>query len=242
MITIDNLKDMLGFMGFQEVHANVYIKSYLEFNCEIEVNFTSRSISYPISKGMIVNDLTTCNFDKNENFVVLECVDSLLDKGYRPEHIELERKWTLGHQLKSGKSDICVKDINGEDILFIIECKTFGEKYNEGLSELKADGGQLFSYWQQEKSCNWICLYSSDYSSGNVLREGVVINCNDDPNLVLLSKNDKTIELYHNAYSATQLYEVWKETYNSKLWELIIFSDDSIAYKIGVRPLRKKDW
>lgn len=232
---------MLEYMGFQEVHANVYIKKYLEFDCDIEVNFTSRTISYPTLKGMVVNDLTTCNFEKNENFVVLECINSLLIKGYRPEHIELERKWTLGHLPKSGKSDICVKDINGENILFIIECKTFGEKYNEELSNLKANGGQLFSYWQQERSCKWLCLYSSDFSSGNVLRDGIIINCSDDPNLVLLSKKDKTIELYRNAYSAPQLYKVWTETYNSKLWELIIFSNDSIAYKIGVRPLRKSD-
>lgn len=241
MITIDNLTEMLKNMDFQEVHTNVYIKKYLEFDCDIEVNFTSRTISYPTTKGMVVNDLTTCNFEKNENFVVLECINSLLTKGYRPEHIELERKWTLGHLPKSGKSDICVKDINGEDILFIIECKTFGEKYNTELSYLKADGGQLFSYWQQEKSCKWLCLYSSDFYAGNIIREGVVINCSDDPNLILLSRKDKTIELYSNAYSTPQLYKVWKETYNCKLWELLIFNEDSIAYKIGVRPLRKRD-
>lgn len=46
-----------------------------------------------------------CNFSHNENFVVFECIDCLLSKGYRPEHIELEKKWTIGHEQKRGKVD-----------------------------------------------------------------------------------------------------------------------------------------
>lgn len=41
---------------------------------------------------------TTCNFSDNENFVVLECVTRLLDKGYRPKHIELEKARMLGRE------------------------------------------------------------------------------------------------------------------------------------------------
>lgn len=47
-----------------------------------------------------MNVATTTNFSEPENFVVLECVNRLLDKGYRPENIELERTWTLGHEQK----------------------------------------------------------------------------------------------------------------------------------------------
>ena len=45
---------------------------------------------------------------KPENFVVFECINKLLTKGYRPEHIELEKQWNLGHNQKGGRCDICV--------------------------------------------------------------------------------------------------------------------------------------
>jgi len=62
----------------------------------LEVNFTKKEITYPEAAGLVINERQTCNFDANENFVVLECVHRLLEKGYKPEHIELEPKWKLG--------------------------------------------------------------------------------------------------------------------------------------------------
>ena len=49
----------------------------------------------------MVNERQTCNFSDDENFVVLECVHLLLQKGYKPQHIEIEKRWTLGHLQKS---------------------------------------------------------------------------------------------------------------------------------------------
>lgn len=241
MITVDNLRDALEFMGFIEFHENIYLKHFSEFDCNIEVNFNDSSIYYPESSGLVVNDRTTCNFGHPENFVVLECVNRLLVKGYRPEHIELEKRWNLGHLPKGGKSDICVKDETGENVLFIVECKTYGQKYNEELNNLKSDGGQLFSYWQQERSCKWLALYASDYVHSEIIYSSCAINCQDDPNLVLLSEKDDTIALFKDAQSTARLYQVWRDTYLQKLWEPLIFNDDSVAYQIGVKPLRKKD-
>ena len=59
-----------------------------------------KKIIYPEDKGFKVNVATTINFSEPENFVVLECVNRLLDKGYRSENIELERTWSLGHEQK----------------------------------------------------------------------------------------------------------------------------------------------
>ena len=88
----------------------------------------------------------TCNFKRPENFVVFECVHRLLEKSYRLEHIELEKRWNLGHDSKGGKADICVYDENSQNILFIIECKTSGQEYAKALKLLKENGGQLFLY------------------------------------------------------------------------------------------------
>src|SRR5574344_78007 len=148
MITNINFTDLLLKLGFYEEN-NLFKKHFDNTDCEITVDLKNEKIQYPQEKGFIVNDETTSNFSHPENFVVFECVCRLLEKGYRPEHIELEPRWSLGHGGKSGKADICVKNKDGSEYLCIIECKTFGQEYKKELSNMKADGGQLFSYWQQ---------------------------------------------------------------------------------------------
>lgn len=112
MINNLNFIDLLDLLGFKHLDDNqgVFTRSFNTFNCDIKVDFNNRIIIYPEEKGLKINDRTTCNFDHPENFVVLECICRLLLKGYRPEHIELEKRWNLGHDSKGGKADIYVYD------------------------------------------------------------------------------------------------------------------------------------
>ena len=55
--------------------------------------------------------------------MVFECVHRLLEKGYKPEHLELEPRWRVGHGASGGRADILVKDQENKPLL-IIECKT----------------------------------------------------------------------------------------------------------------------
>ncbi len=183
---------------------------------------------------------TTCNFSDNENFVVLECVTRLMDKGYRPEDIELEKVWTLGHDAKGGRADICVY---GQDrkTLFIVECKTFGKEYGKEYNNTVNDGGQIFSYWQQERSSQFVAIYASDFDGEKIKYEIESINCKDDANIATLAKKDTSIHLYKDAYTSNELFDVWKETYDRRFCGDVIFRDDSTAYQIGVKPLRKSD-
>lgn len=118
MIRKENLEEMIESIGYtQSTRAKVYVKKFAQFNCTIAVDFNgSGSINYPEDKGMKITRKTTCNFSQPENFVVLECITRLMDKGYRPEHIELEKEWTLGHSDKSGFADILVKDTDGKTL------------------------------------------------------------------------------------------------------------------------------
>ena len=126
-------------------------------------------------------------------------------------------------------------------MLFIIECKTWGREFDKALTDTKNDGAQLFSYWQQEQSCKWLVLYASDLKAGTIEYKAPTIDCSDDANIILLSKKDKSIKLYRDAHTAPDKYEVWKETYASQIHDDLVFSADSVAYQIGVKPLRKKD-
>ena len=204
------------------------------------IDFSREQISYPSS--VTINDKTTCNFEHPENFVVFECVHRLMEKGYRPEHIELERRWTLGHEQKSGKADIIVSDDKG-NTLIIIECKTAGAEYKNARSKLFEDGGQLFSYWQQERGTQWLSLYASDFDEQKytLSYKDTIVNCTDDRNTLLTAKTDNNIKLFRNAHNAQELFAAWKETYNQQSHEGLIFGADSTAYKIGVKPLRKGD-
>lgn len=241
MITKDNFSQVLEYLNFKK-NNDVYSKTFPQFGlCAISADFKNKQLNYPENLGFKINDRTTCNFEHPENFVVFECVHRLLEKGYRPEHIELEKRWNLGHDAKGGKADIGVYDKDGENMLIIIECKTAGTEHSKALKLLKEDGGQLFSYWQQERSTKWLSLYASDFKDCEITFENFIVDCSDDENVKKLAKKDKTIRLYENAQTVKDLFEIWDETYDKIIFEKgVIFGEDSQAYQIGVPPLRKK--
>lgn len=238
MITKDNLKDVLLNLGFEKAPIGEYFTKKYD-SCSVHVDFDNEKLVYPETEGLIVNDRTTSNFSHNENFVVFECVCHLLDKGYRPEHIELEPKWQLGRDAKGGKADIVVRDEQG-DVLIIIECKTAGSEYNKEIKNTEEYGGQLFSYWQQENATRWLALYASDWKDGQVQVKSQVISCSDDKNIEEMAKKDKDVLIYRNAKNDAERFDVWCETYNKAWLDNLIFDEDSQAYKVGIPPLRKQ--
>lgn len=236
MITESNFRKLLTCLGYLDTD-DVYEKEYPEFHVSMVVDFNKKKLIYPAEiKGRDRND----GFDKNENFVVFECVNRLLAKGYRPENIELEKEWHLGHDSKSGRADICVSDRSGE-MFVIIECKTWGKEFEKEMRNTRNDGGQVFSYWQQDSAAKWLVIYASEWKGGEVEYQAPTINCTDDANILLLAKKDKTIKLYKDAKSTEDRFVVWDETYGKQILGDLIFTDDSVAYNVGVKPLRKKD-
>lgn len=239
MISESYIKDLLLSMGYIKKN-HIYEKFFPSVDCYIKVDLKNRTIIYPEDRGMTISNRTTCNFSAPENFVVLECVTRLFDKGYRPEHLNLEKEWTLGHESKGGRADICVSDQEG-NTLFIVECKTYGREYEKEYKNIVNDGGQLFSYWQQERSCKFLVLYASKYEGKQIKWDTESIDCSDDANIVALSQKDDSIKLFKNAHTVSELYSVWDETYEKRFSGDVIFRDDSSAYQIGVKPLRKAD-
>ena len=241
MITLDNLRDALRALCYEPSgDGTVYQKSWEETSAQVTVDFSKKRIGYPKDLGFKVNKDTTCNFSDNENFVVLACVTMLLDKGYRPESLELEREWALGHEQKSGRADICINDERG-DTLAIVECKTPGTEFKNEFKNMQSDGGQLLSYWQQERATRWLVLFACDFINNEIVPDQVSINCSDDENFIALAKRDDAIALYRDAHTVEQLHQVWTETYNQQVEGNILFGDRSTAYHPMVPPLLKKD-
>lgn len=162
MITLDTLSSLLDQLGFN--HSGQKHSKTIG-DATLTVDLKKGEISYPEAQGLVINERQTCNLLSDENFVVLECVHHLLDKGYKPANIELEPKWKLGHGASGGRADILVKDNAGKPLL-IIECKTAGSEFNRAWKKTLNDGDQLFSYAQQISETQFLCLYTSDLVDG----------------------------------------------------------------------------
>lgn len=235
-ITKSNFRNVLRILGFSE-NGSIFEKKFAAFDCSLSVDFSTGKLIYPIEiKGRERN----ADFEHSENFVVFECVNRLLRKGYRPEHIELEKEWHLGHDAKGGRADVCVSAPDGS-MLFIVECKTAGREFDKAYKNTCMDGGQLFSYWQQERSTKWLVLYTAGIDGDVIDYRAPTINCADDPNIVVGAKKDNTIKLYTSAFTAEGKHLVWRDTYASTWYDDLVFSADSRAYKVGVKPLLKKN-
>lgn len=126
--------------------------------------------------------------EKPENLVVLECVQRLLEKGYPPASLELETTWKLGHNEK-GRLDILIKH-RGKSFA-MIECKTWGEEYAKERDNLLEDGGQLLSYFVQDRAAKALVLYSSTLQDGEIVykAEGIDTRSLDGSDLGELFEN-----------------------------------------------------
>ncbi len=225
MITKDNLKQVLENLGFKNKNEN-YVKTINNYT--LLIDYKNQSINYP--KEIKIHDKTTSNFSHPENFVVFECVHRLLEKGYKAEHLELEPKWNLGRDKKGGKADILVKD-NKNIPYLIIECKTTDSKNSEFIKEwnrMQEDGGQLFSYFQQEKGVKYLCLYTSDFSD-KLEYKNYIIQAYDNEEYL---KEKELQNSYKKSNNNIELFKTWKESYELQYFKQGIFEANVNAYKI----------
>ena len=177
--TIDRIKSLVKLLGFspEENAKGIYFKKYTNHkNYIIKVNLDKGEIDY--GNKIILGNKTTANFKANENFVVLECVNRLLEKGYAPENIILEKDYPLGHKLK-GNLDILITDKEGRSYL-MIECKTWGAEYDKATKKTLNDGGQLLSYFQQDKASKYLALYASKVEGNAIIPKYGIIKVEDD--------------------------------------------------------------
>lgn len=159
----------LGFVP-KDNTVGIYEKRYQQHNYSIEIDFSKEQICYGHLIG--ADCRTTQNFSQVENWVVLECVDRLLEKGYKPQNIILEKTWAAGHGT-SGRLDICVTRDDGSEYL-LIECKTFGKEFDKAVAKMYKDGGQLFTYFKFSNKADIIMLYTSELQDDIVYKNEIV--------------------------------------------------------------------
>lgn len=179
-LDINAIKQLITAIGFvpQDGKDEIYYKSYaLHSGYAVFIDFNAGKIIYDSEEnpdGMMITagEKTTCNFSRAENFVVLECVDRLLTKGYAPNCIELEKVYPSGRG-HSGRLDILVKTSDGIPFL-MIECKTWGSEYEKEKTKMSKNGGQLFTYYCCARAARYLCLYASRIGETIEYRNSVV--------------------------------------------------------------------
>lgn len=240
MIDRSNFDQLLLKLDFNfDKKKKLYTKKFPHTEGVLKVDYEDGELIYPEKQGLIVNERQTCNFMQKENFVVFECVHRLLEKGYKPEHIELEPKWKVGHGASGGRADILVKDNSGKSFL-IIECKTEGKEHKKAWEEMIRSGGQLFSYAQQTGSTQYVCLYSSDLIDDKVVPYYNLVALKDNEMLLEEYKEEKP-PTYRDADEVEDLYKAWKETYEHDYFTKGLFEEDIPAYEIGKKKFSAKD-
>ncbi|MCV9928053.1 restriction endonuclease subunit S [Flavobacterium sp. LS1R49] len=164
----------LGFLP-KENASDIFVKKYADNYC-IEIDFGKNVFHFG---GKIkIQGKETQNISKPEDWVVLECVNKFLEKGYKPENISLEKVYPAGHGF-SGRLDICVTRDDGSEYL-LIECKTYGKEFEKEFTRLKKDGGQLFTYFKFSNKADVIMLYASELKGNEIVSRSEIVKIEDD--------------------------------------------------------------
>jgi len=242
--------EKLGFEG----DLFTYSKEYKFHNYTIKIDLQKEKIFYRKDENTTVErqedeqiqlgDHTTSNLSIPENFVVLECVNRLLEKGYAPNDIHLERKWKVGHGASGGKVDINIYNKSDGKTLLIIECKTWGVEFEKEKNKMEEHGGQLFSYLNQEKNAQFLVLYASKFENDEFVYDNLIVQVKDrkeDLGKSLKQIEEENIKLYRDAKNKTELYDVWKESFIKYFHFNGIFDDDANAYSLELKALKKKN-
>jgi len=246
---IKNFIEKLGFTG----NLFTYSKEYKLHNYTIKIDLQKEKIYYRKDEKTTVErqedgqiqlgDHTTSNFSAPESLVVLECVNRLLEKGYAPNDIHLERRWKVGHGASGGKADVNIYGKDGKTLL-IIECKTWGEEFEKEKSKMEEHGGQLFTYLNQDKNAQFLVLYASKFENDEFIYDNLIVQVKDrkeDLEKSLKQIEEENIKLYRDANNKSELFDVWKESFNKYFHFNGIFDDDANAYSLELKALKRKN-
>lgn len=216
---IELLKE-LGF-NYKENTENILIKYYLkQSKYFIEIDLEKNIINF--GNKIFFNDTNNSihKITKDEDLVVLECVDRLINQGYSPKNIILEKVYPSGHGT-SGRLDILVTN-NDDKAYMMIECKTWGKEFDKAFSKLNKDGGQLFTYFQQDKDTQVLVLYTSSLKAKKIEFKNEII---------------KIEEEYRNTSNVKDFFDRWNKVSKNNG----VFNDWNTPYNYESKALTLKD-
>lgn len=151
----ENTKNHLVHMGFKPENGkeNIYARKLYYKNKYIDtvtVDFNKKSAGY-IEWGERIKNVgreTSSVLTKKEFLAQLYWYINLVESGYKPEHIEIEHKVSLGR--KNGFIDILINKPDEKDDkdtpFMILDVKTQGKEFDKSKEQLRQSEGQIASY------------------------------------------------------------------------------------------------
>lgn len=215
-------KDFVTKLGFvpKENTSGIFAKKYFDGTI-MEVDFDKNTFHFG---GKIKNQgKDSQNITKAEDWVVLECVDRLLSKGYKSENISLEKVYPAGHGF-SGRLDICVTREDGSEYL-LIECKTYGKEFDKEFNQISKNGGQLFTYFKFSNKADLIMLYSSSLIGNDIVFRNEIVKIEDDYRTGDLKD---FYEKWNKLTKDNGVFDAWVNPYNFESKALTINDLDEI--------------
>ena len=219
---IKRLLDALNFKIKDGVNG-IWEKEFSNHNnYKIQIDLSNKDLTKcKIDYGTLITigRNTTTNFSQGENLVVLECVNRLLEKGYSPKNISLEKTWKVG-----GHLDVFVTDKSDKAYL-MIECKQWGKEYNKAIKIILQNDykkEQLFNYYLNEPVTKYLSLYASTLDENNeIIYRNDIINS----------------EMFRGCENQLDIYQKWDKTFQVKG----IFEKNISPYNVKFLGLIKSD-
>lgn len=188
MIENKSIVETLYACGFKKLeNKNLYVKEFS--NYQISADLDRNIIDY--GNEILFDRKTTTNFNDKENLVVLECVVRLIEKGYSPSNIYLEKNCGDGKDF----IDILILDNNSKSFA-VIECKTFGKEFIKAEAAAKSKGKQIFRYAVQDANTKYVLLYTSTVINNKIEFEYRIIDLTQ-----------------YNYSNREELFEEWDKTF-----------------------------
>ena len=222
---------------FKNGTTNFLIKYYKHTTIEVDLDKNKvcyKNINENSNEGFIIGRNTSSDLTKEENYSVLECIDTLLEQGYHPNNINIEKPFSSGSAGKDIFLDILVKypenyfdESKRNKTYMMIEIKEKNE-YNKSIKDSfqeKNNGepkSQLLSYLQQDKDAEYVIYYTS-YDQGSINRNYSFID-------VFEQKLNETNNL-------KELFQHWNKVYHTNKG---IF-ENKIPYDNQIIPIKKCD-
>ncbi len=104
----------------------------------------------------------------------------------------------------------------------MIECKTWGKEYEKALSKLNKDGGQLFTYFQQDKDADILVLYSSKFENNTIEFQNHIVKIEDE---------------YRSTSNVKDLFDRWNKIPKNNG----VFDSWTTPYEFISKALTRKD-
>ena len=101
----------------------------------------------------------------------------------------------------------------------MIECKTWGTEFSKETKKMIKNGGQLFSYYVQDKATKYLCLYTSRYNQNEIEYKNNIIKVDEE--WAELTNQKEIHDHWNKNTKDNGIFEEWANAYDVEIKALV---------------------